>query len=426
MPRHLSKYIVVAGISVCPLLAPWALAADGAGDQGTAQLRQQLEEQSRKISEARRKLSEQEASQAQTRRSLDDAQRELDRLKTQIGMPVGAPSVAQRAPATQPVATESRESAEQRATQIAQIFEQPGVLTPAGKFMLEPSLQYAYSTNNRLALVGYTVIPALLIGVIDVREVKRTTWLGALTARYGLTNRLELEAKIPYVYRSDDSVGRELLQGTATNTAFNATGEGLGDIELTARYQFNDGGADNPYYIGTMRVKTHTGTDPFENKISTSVGGFRGGIETELATGSGFYGVQPGLTVLYPSDPAVFFGSISYLYSFERNDIKQKTDSGDIDVGSVQPGGILQFNFGMGLALNERSSFSIGYDQSSVGKIEQNGKAVDDAVTVELATLLLGFSYQLNDKRAINISVGAGLTADTPDITLTMRMPMSF
>jgi hypothetical protein len=421
MPNQWSKYFLIVSVTSLPCLSvTYGYADTGAVGTDAAQLQQQVQEQSRKIDEARRKLAEQESLQLQTRRNLEQAQRELDRLKLQVGLPTSAP--VQRAPAAQPVG----EAPETQPLQVAQIFEQPGVLTPRGKFVVEPSLQYAYSTSNRLALVGYTIIPALLIGVIDVREVKRTTWLAALTTRYGVTNRLEVEARIPYVYRSDDSVGREVLQGTATDTAFNATGNDLGDIELTARYQFNDGGADSPYYIGTLRVKTRTGSDPFESEVSTGVSGFRSGIETELATGSGFYGVQPGLTMLYPSDPAVFFGSISYLYSFERSDLRQRTDNGDLDIGDVQPGGVFQFNFGMGLALNERSSFSIGYDHSSVGKLRQNGKALEDAVTVQLATLLLGFSYQLEQGRSFNISLGTGLTADTPDVTLTMRMPMSF
>src|SRR5690606_23074966 len=162
----------------------------------------------------------------------------------------------------------------------------PGVLTPRGEFVLDPSLQYTYSTSNRVALVGYTIIPAVLLGVIDVREVKRTTAVATLTGRYGITNRYEVQAKPPYAYRSDDSIGRELLQGSADNTAFDADGDGLGDVEFTARYQFNDGGVEKPYYIGSLRMKTRTGSDPFESRLSTQTVGFRSGIETELPTGS--------------------------------------------------------------------------------------------------------------------------------------------
>jgi len=426
-----NKLIICVGCSfVCIFSNGLIYAQAPATDTlNSEQIKQLLDEQTRKLAAERKKLADQEAQLSETRKNLDEAQRQLNELKTQAGFAPPPPPP----PATKPQVAQQEQNKpvgqapdNNRPLEVAQIFQQPGVLTPKGEFTFEPSLQYGYSTSNRLALVGYTVIPAILIGLIDVREVKRSTYTTTLTGRYGITNRFELEARVPYVYRYDSSIGREVLEGSANNTVFDSDGKGLGDVEFTARYQFNDGGTDTPFYVGTMRVKTRTGTDPFESEISTRISGFRTGIETELPTGSGFYGVQPGLTVLYPSDPAVFFGSLSYLYSFKRNNLEQKTDTGNVDIGSVQPGGILEFNFGMGLALNEHSSFSIGYDQSSVGKIKQNGHAVADSVTVELATLLLGFSYQFNPNRSLNISVGAGLTADTPDVTLTVRMPMNF
>jgi hypothetical protein len=76
---------------------------------------------------------------------------------------------------------------------VAIASEQPGILTGRGKLVLEPSVQYSYSSSNRVALVGYTIIPSLLIGLVDVRELKRNSLTGALSLRYGLSNRLEAE-----------------------------------------------------------------------------------------------------------------------------------------------------------------------------------------------------------------------------------------
>lgn len=432
MKKKLITRFGCASVSVFFLASSFTYAQDaGAEAGGLEQIKQQLEEQSRKLEAERRKLAEQERQLSETRKNLDNSQRELNQLKAKAGMapppPAPTATVAKQEPTqSQPVGQAPEDT--HRALEIAQIFQQPGVLTPQGKFTFEPSQQYAYSTSDRVSLVGYTVIPAILIGLIDIREVQRTTYTTTLTGRYGVTNRFEIEARVPYVYRDDTTVSRAFNTGSDRDVVYNADGKGLGDIEMTGRYQFNDGGADNPYYIGTLRIKSRTGTDPFESKLSSSVQGLVQGIETELPTGSGFYGVQPGLTVLYPSDPGVFFGSINYLHNFERNNVDQKfSDGPDVRLDSVKPGGIFGFNFGMGLALNERSSFSIGYDHSSVGKsrIEQDGESVGNSVSVQLATLLLGFSYQLDSKRALNVSVGAGLTVDTPDVTLTVRMPMN-
>lgn len=316
---------------------------------------------------------------------------------------------------------------EGRPPQVAPIFEQPGVLTQPGKYVIEPSLQYMYSSSNRVSLIGYTIIPALLIGLIDIREVKQNTFTAALTGRVGLTNRLELEAKIPWVYRSDSVVSRELFDSAASEILFDSSGKGLGDVELTARYQLNDGGIDKPYYIGSLRFKSRTGKDPFEvDNITGVAGGRTNVIQRELPTGSGFYSVQPGLTALYASDPAVFFGGVSYQHSFKRTGVSLQTNLGPQEVGDVQPGGVIGFNFGMGLALNDRSSFSLGYDHQSVGKTKVNGAPTANSVRVQLGTLLMGFSYRLDDRRTFNLSLGAGLTRDTPDLQLTARLPMTF
>jgi hypothetical protein len=389
-------------------------------------LKDRIDEQTRQLNAMKQSLAEQEARIEEMRRALGkealSAQRggqgtsgtgtsgALEQLKEQRS-PVGqAPDQSTRPP------------------EVAPIFEQPGVLTPKDKFVLEPSLQYSYSSSNRITLIGYTIIPAILVGAIDIREVRRNTFIGTLTGRYGLTNRLEVEAKVPYVYRADSGVGREFLAGASTNsTIFDTTGKGIGDVELTGRYQFNDGGSDRAYYVGSLRFKSRTGKDPFEVTTSKSIIGFRDdGVQTELPTGSGFYALQPAMTVLYPSDPAVFFGTLSYLYTFSRDNISRNTDAGPEFIGKVAPGGIFGFNFGMGLGLNEKSSFSIGYDHSSVAKTKIQGQTAPDSVRFQLGTLLLGYSYRLSEKRTLNVSLGAGLTRDTPDVTLTVRMPMTF
>ena len=313
---------------------------------------------------------------------------------------------------------------------VAPIFEQPGILTPVGKVVVEPSFQYGYSSSNRVSLIGYTVIPTLLIGLIDVREVKRNTVTAAVTGRYGVTNRLELEARVPYVYRSDATVSREIFTGSSVDGVFDASGRALGDAELAARYQLNDGGADKPFYVATLRFKSRTGRDPFQvvtDCVSRCVGNTKDtGLPRDLPTGSGFYSLQPGVTWLFPSDPAVFFGSLTYLHNFKRNDVSRTVVDGNEFLGTVAPGDIFGFNFGMGLALNEKSSFSIGYDHNAVGRTKLNSVVVPGSVRSQLGTLLVGYAFRVNPKTSLSLSVGAGLTRDTPDVTLTMRLPITF
>jgi hypothetical protein len=337
---------------------------------------------------------------------------------------------AGNAHAQEPPATGIAPPTDGRAPEVGAIFEQTGVLTQPGHYVLEPSVQYGYSSSNRVALVGYTVIPALLIGLIDVREVKRNTLVGALAGRVGLSKRLEVEVRVPYVYRSDDNVSREIGNPSAVEEVFSAKGSALGDVELAARYQMNEGGVDKPFFIGGLRYKSRTGRDPFEvltqcNTRCVSIAD-GSGLPLDLPTGSGFNSLQLSMTMLYPSDPAVFFGSLSYTHNFKRDDVRRKVLHADEFLGTIAPGAVLGFNFGMSLALNEKSSFSMGYDHSLVDRTRQNGEVLAGSVVTQLGTLLLGYSYRLSGSTTLNLSVGAGLTRDTPDVSVTLRLPISF
>ncbi len=299
----------------------------------------------------------------------------------------------------------------------ARIFDEPTALTPRGKLVLEPTYQFVHSTDNRVALVGYSVIPAITIGLIDVRRVSRDISSFAVTARYGLTNRFEIEAKVPWISASSSTLTRPLATPSVTDQFFDSRGRGLGDIELAGRYQFNQFRGDNAVYIGYLRYKSRTGKGVFEVPIDPGTG-----LQNELPTGSGFQAVQGGFTVLYPSDPAVFFGGAAYMHSFSR-------DVGN-GFGTVRPGGVLDLNFGMGLALNEKASFSIGYQHSIVNTTDQRdpeqvARVLAPSGRLQLGTLRFGVAYRLTPKWNMNLSLGVGVTGDSPDLELTMRFPYS-
>lgn len=412
-----------AALLAMPMLAAHAQSVEAEPVLASPQvLQQQLDAQDREIQRLKQAVAEQEARQRDLRQSL---QRALGQEAPPTQTSVAAES------ASRPVRVGVAPSAEPQPPAVATLFEQPGILTPRNQLVLEPSFQYAYSSSNRVALVGYTIIPALLIGLIDVREIKRNTLTGALTARYGLTSRFEIEGKVPYVYRSDSTISREYGFGSAQDRVFGARGKALGDIEVSARYQLTDGSDTRPYLIGSLRFKARTGKDPFDVEtdcITRCDGPDAGtGLPLTLPTGSGFYSLQPSLTWLLPSDPAVFFGGISYTHNFKRSNIHRLVRAGEREfIGEVAPGGVIGLNFGMGLALNERASFSLGVELNSVGHTKQNGRVVAGSVRTQLASLLMGYSYRYTDKTSFNVSVGAGLTRDTPDLSINFRMPRSF
>jgi len=151
------------------------------------------------------------------------------------------------------------------------------------------------------------------------------------------------------------------------------------------------------------------------------------GLPLELPRGSGFWSVQPGVTWLFPSDPIVLFGNISYLYNFTRHDVSRTVlAAGKQELGDIHAGNIFDISLGMGLALNEKMSMSLGYDQALVAATTQNGKRLPGSVRTVLGTLLIGGSYRFNDKRTLNVTLGVGVTRDTPDANLTVRVPFAY
>ncbi|MES1982321.1 MAG: acetate kinase [Pseudomonadota bacterium] len=419
-----------------------------------AEQRQAIEEQEKKYNLQRKSIDTLRKQLANQKRELEHARRRLDALKSNIEAPakkdditvqapalpaeqssppeqaapapsISAPVVVQSgqpAPKVQaqpsperPVGQRPQQSGQTAPPPVAAIFEQPGALTPHGRFVLEPSLQYSYASTYRVALLGYTVIPAITIGLIDIRGVNDSTWITALTGRYGVTNRFELEFKVPYVSRNDSTITRTAATPTTNDSVFDTHGEGLGDLEFAARYQVNVPNADSPYYIAGLRMKARNGRDPFSVPYST-----QSQMPTELPTGSGFVAWQPSLSIIYPTDPAVFFGGVNYVKNVDR-------DVGG-GRGEVHPGNAVGLNFGMGLALNEKTSFSIGVEYTHVGTPSTNGGSLmfPAATPTQLSTLLFGYSYRVNANTSVNFSVGAGLTPDTPGVTMMLRMPLLF
>src|SRR3546814_7397357 len=105
-------------------------------------------------------------------------------------------------------------------------------------------------------------------------------------------------------------------------------GDGIGDVELALHYQINSGLDDWPIFIGNLRYKSPSGEGPFDVDRDAN------GLESELATGSGFHGIEPSVTILYPNDPAVFFANFGYFFHLPE-DVDKHFNDQTIDRNSV-------------------------------------------------------------------------------------------
>ena len=300
-----------------------------------------------------------------------------------------------------------------------------GVLTPRGTLVVEPSVEYLYSSDNRVLLEGFSVVQGITLGNVDIREVNRRTVTAALAGRFGITDRFEIDAKIPFLYREDTTTSRTITGAPGTlgeETVLDADGSDLGDIEIGAHYQFNSGANGWPFFIGNLRWKSRTGTDPFEVDLDPNTG-----LERELPTGTGFDAIEPSLTVIYPSDPVVLFGNLRYIWNIERDvTIQPSPGTGGVAQRStIDPGDGIGLSFGIGFGLNERASLSLGYEHVRVLETEQDGAEIAGS-DYDIASFLLGLSYSLSPRTSLNLGVSIGATEAAPDARIGLRIPIRF
>lgn len=338
------------------------------------------------------------AQQPSQQQSQQQPRQQPQQPPQQPRQPVGQP------PASQPPRPE-----------VQAIPELGGVLTPKGTLVLEPSIQYSNAQVNRFTFLGVEILDTFLIGLIEAQDADRDLYQAAVTGRYGITDRLEVELKVPYVYR-DDEVSFIIPQiDPDTQLTQKADGHGIGDIELGLHYQINSGLDDWPIFIGNLRYKSPSGKGPFDVNRDAN------GLETELATGSGFHGIEPSITILYPNDPAVLFANFGYF--FHLPDDVDKTFNGQT-IGEVDPGDAFRMSFGFAYSINERSSFTLGYKHDFIDETETEVNGVKlSSSSLSVGSLLLGYSFQINDYSAANLNFELGVTDDAPDVLMTLRVP---
>ncbi len=303
-----------------------------------------------------------------------------------------------------------------RPSLLAAIPEGMGVLTPRRRFVFEPSVEYDRFGANSIIFQGVQIIPALPTGPVDSATAAHDVVVATGDFRYGVTDRLEVEARVPFLYRHD-RLTMLAAPGAVTQTT-DINGSDIGDIELAARYQLNGSREGRPTFVANLLLKTPTGRGPFDLNFDAN------GAATELATGTGFWGVEPSLTFLLPTDPIVLFANVGYLKNFSRTIDKT---IGQVHVGNVDPGDSVDAAFGFGVALNPKFSFSIGYSNSYIlGASRELGSLVQHSPDLEVGALTFGWSYRLLSNLLISTNFEYGVTPDAPNLRFTVRLPISF
>ena len=393
-------------------------------------------------------LEEQSKIIVRQQREIDELRAERDDRLSAIragstGSPAGSrvallqqiPNAVSEAPPVAPIVTAPagpvgkrpvEEQQRQQREALAAVPSQLGVLTPKGRLILDPSIEYDRTSNDRLVFRGVEIVPGINLGLVEANRAARDTAVATLAARYGLTSRLEVEARVPYVYRNDH-VTTVAAQSNNFQQNSSLYGHGIGDIEFAARYQLNYGANGWPIFVATTRLKPPTGKGPYDVAYDVNA------VAQDLPTGSGFWGLEGGVTMLYPTDPAVIFGSLTYLHNFSRNvDKTFGAASSALHVGKVEPGDSIGAALGFGLSLNPRFSVSFGYSHNYIFKTTAfvgtlgATEIKSTSQPLQAGSLVMGWSFRLSDRFTLNNSFQFGVTSDAPDLQVVFRVPYRF
>jgi opacity protein-like surface antigen len=113
----------------------------------------------------------------------------------------------------------------------------------------------------------------------------------------------------------------------------------------------------------------------------------------------------------------VFFGTFNYYWNMERNFSKT--------IGKIDPGDSYEYILGMAVALSERISLSLSFQNILTASTEQNGVKLPNS-NLNAASLFLGASYRFGRYATVYANVGMGLTADSPDFQVQLNFPFTF
>lgn len=348
------------------------------------------------------------------RESNSDSRTTLAQTAPRAPTPLPPEEIPPTAPEAQPPGDTSQEARPESERAVEELLVESGaVLLPRGTLQIEPSLEYSHVSTSRVAISGFTIFEAIVIGLIRVDEIERDTLTAALNVRYGLLDRFQIEARVPYIYRSDSEI---LGIGTNQQSELNINGYDVGDIEIAGSYQVL---SQNGYIPGTilrLRGRFPTGQSAFDiDTMIVDVAGTQQQRLSEAPTGSGFYAVAPGATFIWRVDPVAFFAGGSYTVNLER-------DQGNF--GTIDPGDTIEYFAGMNIGLSDRTSFNVSFVDQITSKTVVDG--VDQAGTdTNDARLSVGASISLTPTVSLLASAAAGLTEESPDFTFLVSVPVT-
>ncbi len=304
------------------------------------------------------------------------------------------------------------------------------------RLTLEAGVTYTHSDRKQLVLNGFLALDAIFLGNIALEGVETDIFRYDFSARYGLTDRLNANLTVPFIQRSTTyqkggASGSAAIVGEAEVTRDPT----LGDVTIGMSYQVAREGPTNPDVVWNLSLTGPSGEHPYgvptvdhpTNDPEDTEGVLK--VPAELPTGSGVWSATTGASFVRTLDPAIIFANIAYSYTRPESFSDIQSVEGD-QPGEVDLGDTWQYGVGIAFAFNDRLSMNMSYSQAltSVSKTRNKGDEWIDIIGSKsnAATLGLGVTYAMTKHLAMVTSLGAGLTADAPDLTFSVKFPYMF
>lgn len=299
------------------------------------------------------------------------------------------------------------------------------------KFTLDAGFSYSYYDRRQLALSGFLALDAIFLGSINLDQTKASVGTFELSGRYGLSDRLSIEASLPYVYRDSRFVSGGAGGASSVVSEVRMRSQGVGDASVAAYYQWVKESQRWPDIVTSLRVRAPTGRDPFGLKLIQPDGNNNNlNIPEDLPTGSGVWAATFNVSALRTYDPVILFGNIGYTYNqpADFDDISPVAEQ--VSPARVELGNTVQLSGGLAIALNDRSavSFSVATASTGATHITAPGGAKRRVAgsSSNSTTLNIGASYVLPSGWTFNGQIAAGLTPDAPNFVFSLRGSRSF